>query len=156
MSIFPTRILLATDGSKESELAAKTAADLVNSTNSELHIVHVGRGYSFYELPDSPIQLREVLEVHRRRAQEVLDEQVKKVVESGATVEQAHLRMSERPDRVIVDLSEELGTGLIVMGSRGLGGIRRALLGSISDSVVHHAPCPVMVVRPEKRTAPEG
>jgi nucleotide-binding universal stress UspA family protein len=39
--------------------------------------------------------------------------------------------------------------GLIVMGSRGLGGIRRALMGSISDSVVRHAHCPVLVVREE-------
>ena len=42
MSIFPTKILLASDGSKDTELAASTAADLAKSTNSELHIVHVG------------------------------------------------------------------------------------------------------------------
>ena len=41
MSIFPTKILLATDGSEEAALAAQTAADLANRTNSELHIVHV-------------------------------------------------------------------------------------------------------------------
>jgi nucleotide-binding universal stress UspA family protein len=44
MSIFPTRILLATDGSGEAELAASTAADLANSTNSELHVVTVAPG----------------------------------------------------------------------------------------------------------------
>jgi nucleotide-binding universal stress UspA family protein len=42
MSIFPTTILLATDGSKEAELAASTAADLAERTDSELHIIHVG------------------------------------------------------------------------------------------------------------------
>jgi nucleotide-binding universal stress UspA family protein len=42
MSIFPTRILLATDGSAEAQLAATTAADLHKSTNSELHVVYVG------------------------------------------------------------------------------------------------------------------
>lgn len=51
------------------------------------------------------------------------------------------------PDKEIVRLSEELDVGLIVMGSRGLGGIRRALMGSVSDSVVRHAHCPVLVVR---------
>ena len=49
----------------------------------------------------------------------------------------------------IVGLAEEIGAGLIVLGSRGLGGIRRALMGSVSDSVVSHAHCPVMVVREE-------
>jgi nucleotide-binding universal stress UspA family protein len=54
------------------------------------------------------------------------------------------------PDTAIIDLAEELGAGLIVMGSRGLGGVMRALMGSISDSVVRHAHCPVMVVRQEE------
>jgi nucleotide-binding universal stress UspA family protein len=46
----------------------------------------------------------------------------------------------------VVSLAEELGVGLIVMGSRGHGGIRRALMGSVSASVVRHAHCPVMIV----------
>jgi Universal stress protein family len=41
MSIFPTKILWATDGSSEAELAARTAVDLGNQTNSELHVIHV-------------------------------------------------------------------------------------------------------------------
>ena len=45
-----------------------------------------------------------------------------------------------------------MGAGLIVVGSRGLGGIRRTMLGSVSDSVVRHAHCPVMVVREEEST----
>jgi nucleotide-binding universal stress UspA family protein len=49
-----------------------------------------------------------------------------------------------------VALAEELEVGLIVIGSRGRGGIQRALMGSVSDSVVRHAHCPVMVVRPQK------
>ena len=53
----------------------------------------------------------------------------------------------------IVALAEELGADLIVMGSRGLGGVRRALMGSVSDSVVRHAHCPVLVVRQEKEQA---
>ena len=44
-------------------------------------------------------------------------------------------------------LAEELDAGLIVVGSRGLGGVRRALIGSVSDSVVRHAHCQVLVVR---------
>ena len=41
MSIFPTKILLATDGSKEAQLAARSAADLAQKTSSQLHVVHV-------------------------------------------------------------------------------------------------------------------
>ena len=52
-----------------------------------------------------------------------------------------------RPDRELVHIGEEIGAGLIVMGSRGLGGVRRALIGSVSDSVIRHAHCPVLVVR---------
>ncbi len=48
-------------------------------------------------------------------------------------------------------VAEETGADLVVMGSRGLGGIRRALMGSVSDSVVRHAHCPVLVVRNEHR-----
>jgi nucleotide-binding universal stress UspA family protein len=44
MSIFPTRILLATDGSREAQLAASTAADIANTTNSELHLITVVPG----------------------------------------------------------------------------------------------------------------
>jgi nucleotide-binding universal stress UspA family protein len=49
-------------------------------------------------------------------------------------------------DAEIVDLAEEIEAGL-VLGSRGLGGVKRALMGSVSYSVVRHAHCPVLVVR---------
>jgi nucleotide-binding universal stress UspA family protein len=48
-------------------------------------------------------------------------------------------------------LAEEISAGLIVTGSRGRGGIRRALMGSVSDGVVRHAHCPVLVVREERQ-----
>jgi nucleotide-binding universal stress UspA family protein len=64
----------------------------------------------------------------------------------------SHLRMGQ-VDLEILALAEELGAGLIVMGCRGLGGVRRALMGSVSDSVVRHAHCPVLVVRQEKEQA---
>jgi nucleotide-binding universal stress UspA family protein len=52
-----------------------------------------------------------------------------------------------RPDAEIVRHAEELAAGLIVLGSRGLGPLRRAAMGSVSDSVVRHAHGPVLVVR---------
>ena len=52
-----------------------------------------------------------------------------------------------------MQVAEDIGVGLFVMGSRGLRGVRRALIGSVSDSVVRHAHCPVLVVRPEREQA---
>jgi nucleotide-binding universal stress UspA family protein len=146
MSIFPTRILLATDGSAEAQLAATTAADLAQRTNSELHVVTVGPDYPLYELIEHPAGFEDVLRANRREAKEVLEQQVKRVEESGGTVSERHLREG-RADEEIVVLAQEIGAGLIVMGSRGQGRIRRALMGSVSDSVVRHAHCPVIIVR---------
>jgi nucleotide-binding universal stress UspA family protein len=146
MSIFPTKILLATDGSTEAHLAATTAADLAKKTDSELHVVTVGPDLPIYELPEHPADFEDVLQEQRREAQAVLEQQVKRVEESGGAVNERHLREG-RADEEIVVLAQEIGAGLIVMGSRGQGRIRRALMGSISDSVVRHAHCPVTVVR---------
>jgi nucleotide-binding universal stress UspA family protein len=156
MSIFPTKILLATDGSREAQLAASTAADLASATNSELHLLSVAAGnpdpvYQIHEAGLRYETYEQALEAVKAEAQEVLDEQVRKVREAGGSVKEAHLRIGERRDRAIIHMAEELGAGLIVMGSRGLGGVRRALMGSVSDSVVRHAHCPVMIVRPEEQ-----
>lgn len=142
--VFPARILLATDGSEEAALAAQTAADLARRTDSELHAVTVTAENPYYNVGTT-----EEVERIRQEAQKVLDEQMQKVEEVGASVARAHLRVGA-VDEEIVLLAEEEGTDLIVLGSRGLGGVRRALLGSVSDSVVRHAHCPVMVVRPQK------
>ena len=157
-SIFPTKILLATDGSEQAALAAQTAADLANKTNSELHIVHVRARITphypgYYIGPEVVEEAEERERKHLdREAQRLLDTQVEQVRAAGGSVAQPHLRFG-RPDEEIVALAEELGATLIVLGSRGRGGIRRALMGSVSDSVVRHAHCPVLVVRNEKQEA---
>ena len=152
MSIFPTRILLATDGSKEAELAARTAVDIAATTNSELHMVTVTRlEYGpAYDIPESGVVQQSTYEAIERKARELLDEQVKKIKQTGGTIPQVHL-LRGYPDREIVHLADEIGAGLIVIGSRGQGGVRRALMGSVSNSVVRHAHCPVLIVREEKR-----
>ena len=157
MSIFPTKILLATDGSEEAQLALSTAVDQANSTNSELHLVTVGPwnpdpAYATHEVSFRRQTYEEVSEAIGKEAQQILNEQVKKIEEAGGSVQEAHLRRG-RKDQAIVRLAEEIGAGLIVTGSRGLGGVRRALMGSVSDSVVRHAHCPVLVVRKQKQQA---
>ena len=68
---------------------------------------------------------------------------------NGTARAEPHLLIG-RPDAAIVWLAEEIGADLVSVGSRGLGAMRRTLIGSVSDSVVRHAHCPVMVVRKEK------
>ena len=149
MSIFPTKILLATDGSEDAELARTTAMDMAISTDSELHVVTVAPGYPSYD-----VRVPEIVEQLRKQAEKILDEQVEKIERDGGKVAQKHLRIAERHRaQQIVRVAEKIGAGLIVMGSRGLGGVRRALMGSVSDSVVRHAHCPVLVVRHEKERA---
>lgn len=158
MSIFPTKILLATDGSSEAQLAASTAADLADATNSELHILSVALGnpdpvYQIHEASLRYETYEQALEAVKGEAQKLLDEQVQKIREAGGSVKEAHLTIGESRDKAIVHLADELGAGLIVMGSRGLGGMRRTLIGSVSDSVVRHAHCPVLIVRSEQQRA---
>ena len=151
MSIFPTKILLATDGSEEATLAAQTAVDVADKTNSELHVVYVGwldYDYPRYVVPDFEY-MQQIQENVEQEARKVLDAEVERVKAAGGGVVEAHLSMGS-PEAEIVKLAEDIGVGLIVMGSRGLGGIRRALIGSVSDSVVRHAHCPVLVVREEE------
>jgi nucleotide-binding universal stress UspA family protein len=152
VSIFPARILLATDGSADAELALTTAVDIAKSTDSELHVVTAGPGNPdpVYGIHGAGLQYEtyeQALEAVEREAQRVLDEQVRKVEELGGKVAGAYLSRGQRRDQAIVRRADEIGAGLIVIGSRGLGGFRRTLMGSVSDSVVRHAHCPVMVVR---------
>ena len=145
MNTLPTRILLATDGSPHAELAARTAVDLAEKIGARLHVVAVGRTFPT-AVYDVYAEARS--EDLRREAQEILDEQVRKIEEAGGSVAIAHLRMGERRDEAIVHLAEEIDADLIVIGSRGFGGMKRALMGNVADSVVRHAHCPVLVVRP--------
>jgi nucleotide-binding universal stress UspA family protein len=154
MTDFPTRILLATDGSEDAAFAARTALNLANKTGSELHVVYVEevpRRLSYSESPSLEEMIDPEFEEQMRKhaqasASRFLEEQVQKIKEAGGEIAQAHPRFG-RPYTEIVHLAEELEAGMVVVGSRGEGGVRRALLGSVSDSVVHHAHCPVLVVR---------
>jgi nucleotide-binding universal stress UspA family protein len=150
MSIFPTRILLATDGSEEARLAALRAVDIAENTDSELHMVHVGVIPTFLESYPGTLgydgKLYEQIEEESRELLRKLSWQVEA---AGGAVAGAHLRMG-MVALEIVALAKELGVDLIVMGCRGHRGIRRAIEGSISDAVIRRAPCPVLVVRSDE------
>jgi nucleotide-binding universal stress UspA family protein len=131
------------------ELARTTAIDLADNTNSELHVVTVAPGYPSYDVRNPA-----VVERLREQAEDILNAQAAKIEQEGGTAAEKHLRIAEQyRAQQIVQVAEDIGAGLNVMGSRGLGWVRRALMGSVSDSVVRYAHCPVLVVRPEKERA---
>lgn len=142
----PGRILAAVDGSRVADGAASAAVEISAATGSELHLV--------FALPTDPVAPfpfdREEWEAHnaqaRHAAREFVDGKAEEMEASGISLKDAHLVLGE-PRKEIVKLGEELEAGLIVVGSRGLGGVARALTGSVSDAVVRHAHCPVLVVR---------
>lgn len=146
MSMFPTKILLAVDGSEEAEGAARAGVDLSNKTGSELHVIYVGPLPTTMYAPESLDYMHDMAERAGRR---IMDEQMQKIKDMGGEVAEEHLVIG-RPDAHIVKVGEEMGAGLLVVGSRGIGFMRRALLGSVSESAVHHAHCPVLVVRPRE------
>ena len=148
MSVFPTKILLATDGSDEAAMAAEAAAELSKQSGSEIHVAYVLPapaqliGHHLYSA-----EMREsLLGAAEREAEAFLKERAEQLGADGGKVAETHLKSGE-PDKEILRLAEELGAGLIVIGSRGLGAVSRALMGSVSESVVRHAHCPVFVVR---------
>ncbi len=140
MTVFPSKILLATDGSKDAALAARAAVDLADKTGSELHLVH-----AWTNVPSARFEefVSARLEEEGRR---VLDEEVRRIEAAGVDFAGTHLREG-RTQEVIVDLAEEIGADLIIVGSRGVGMIERLLTDSVSEGVVHLASCPVLVMR---------
>jgi nucleotide-binding universal stress UspA family protein len=138
MSVLPERILLPTDGSEDAIRATEAASDLARRRGAELHVVHVwhdvrGFAHDFVK--------REL----RRQGQEILDEQVERIKASGGEVAKAYLR-SGRTSNEVIALCKEIDAGLLVVGSRGLGTVRRILMGSQSEEIVHHAQVPVLVL----------
>jgi nucleotide-binding universal stress UspA family protein len=140
MNRFPTKILLATDGSEDTAQAAKAAVDIAGGGGSELHLIHV---WHDVHTPHAHALVRREL---RQQGHEILDEEVKRIREIGGTVTQSHLREGRTFEKVI-ELGDELEAGLLVVGSRGHRGLRRILVGSHSEDIVHHAHRPVLVVR---------
>ena len=146
MSVLPEKILVATDGSEQAARATRTAAELAGKLGAELQGIYVGEPPVMFHP-----EMRGYTALYERTEQDarkLLEEEAERIRASGATVARSHLRMG-RPDVEILAVAEEIGAGMVVIGSRGLGGVKRALMGSKSDSVVHHAHCPVLVVRAE-------
>jgi nucleotide-binding universal stress UspA family protein len=144
-------ILLGADGSADAALAARAAVDLSNGMGLELHVAHVWQLVMSYVA--YPAGGTDLYEAYERRARDLLEQQVSEIQVLGGTVAGAHVVMNSPIDGIL-DLCEELEPGLVVLGSRGLGPVRRIFVGSVSEGVVHHAPCPVLVARGRQEAWP--
>ena len=137
------KILLAVDGSKHALHAAKVAGDLARSMNSErLRIV-----VAFAPIPSylGEPNVQAAIDARLKEADEILQTALRVV---GKIPGEIHTELIEgSPAEAIIDVANTRQSELIVMGSRGEGTLAGLLLGSTSQKVVSHAPCPVLIVR---------
>lgn len=137
------KILLAVDGSEHSLHAAKTAAELARSMDSEILRIVI----AFEPVPPylGEPNLQTAISARMNEADAILQKALDAVGEIQGDV---HTEVLEgAPAEAILDVAKTRKSDLIVMGSRGLGRLQGALLGSQSQKVVRHAPCPVLIVR---------
>lgn len=146
------KILLATDGTKHSDCAIEMIEKFDLSAGDEVRIVSVVDLtlppsidlYAGY-LPTASDLEKSALE----NAEKILESSLEKIQRSfeGKNVFVSTEALHGSPERRIVETAEEMRADLIIVGSHGYNRWERLLLGSVSDSVIHHAPCSVMVVR---------
>ena len=143
--LLPKHILVPTDLSEGAEYALAYACDLASKLDAELHLVNV-----------IGIPVTGIPELGAALTTSVIDSLVaenKKALDTIAEAHRKHVRLGKvllktgDPRDVINHCAAELGAELIVMGTHGRRGVKRALLGSVAESVVRTAPCPVLTVR---------
>jgi nucleotide-binding universal stress UspA family protein len=139
------KILVPVDFSEHSARALEMAIDLAKAFGAEIHLLHC---YQIQPLSISPYGIalpedfdREVREGAERRMDEWRAKVMLEEIEVGV-----HLS-SRFPSLQISETASEVGADLIVMGTRGLTGIKHALLGSVAERTLRLAPCPVLTVK---------
>ena len=146
------KILLTTDGTKHSEIVIETIREFDLGEGDEVMIVtvidmSVPLAIDMYAgyLPSTT----EIEKSVRENAGKVIEIAVENVASffEGKNVVVSKEVLIGSPESRIVETAEEIGADLIIVGSHGYNRWERLLLGSVSDSVVHHAPCSVFVVR---------
>jgi nucleotide-binding universal stress UspA family protein len=132
-------ILVAVDGSETSSNAAKMAIDLSKKFGANLIALHI--------VPPNLRFNKEMFDIANQNGQKIVNEVREKAVAKGVDVQTEVISDVISITKVIVDYAEENDVNLIVLGTRGISGIKRLLLGSTASGVVTYSHCPVMVVR---------
>ena len=138
-------ILVPIDFSDHSKAALESATQLAKTFGSELCLLHCYAinpgGVSPYGVSLPPTYFDEIRDAARKK----LEEWLEKVTAEG--VKARPLLSSVCPSEEISLMAEELGSDLIVMGTRGLSGFKHLMLGSVAERTLRAAPCPVLTVR---------
>lgn len=137
------KILLAVDGSEHALHAARTAADLARTVNAKEFRIVVAYDFIPPYLGEPNMQF--AIDARMEEANAILNNAVKTVGELSCETQTEMIEGSEA--EAIINVANTRASDVIVMGSRGRGRLAGLLLGSTSQTVVAHAPCPVLVVR---------
>ena len=138
-------ILVPVDFSDHASRALDMAIELAKQSNGRLHLVH---SYPIPPVMLAPYDVSIPLDFERsvrEAANKQLAAWVERVRKAGVPVESS--MTAEAPSSAIVQCAEKIGADLIVMGTRGLTGLKHVLLGSTAERTLRLAPCPVLTLR---------
>lgn len=136
-----SNILVAVDGSESASKAFRRAIYLAQKCNSKLDLVHVVQ----CEVGGDSANTFEIIEDLKDKAMKMLEEY--RIEASKNNISMQITIMQGDPAKVIIELAKTKSYDLIIMGTRGRSSFQELLIGSVSQKVMHHASCPVMVVR---------
>ncbi|HEV2193029.1 MAG TPA: universal stress protein [Nitrosopumilaceae archaeon] len=136
-----SRILVAIDGSESAKKAFEESIYLAQKCNSKLDVVHVVQ----CELGGDSATTFELIDEFKTNAEKMLDRYKIQAAKNNVLIE--IMVTQGDPAQVIIDLAKTKRYDLIIMGTRGRSTFQELLIGSVSQKVMHHASCPVMVVR---------
>jgi len=143
-----TSILVGTDGSQTATEAVRQTVELATSVGARVDIVSAYEPVSSQRLREEGEQAPEDMQwmVNQREEVDATLAEAARVAE-GAGVEYATYARRGDPADAVLDVAEEQGVDLIVVGNKGMTGAKRFLLGSVPNKVSHHAPCSVLIIR---------
>ena len=146
-----SNILVAVDGSENSDRALDFALDLAEKFSAPVTILHVSESLEMSAVPQESAAYPSNTAVIAKDLRAIENEVLTKSVEHAKTVKPdvqvtAILKEGD-PATQIVDTAKDGGFDIIVVGNRGLSKMRERLLGSVSERVLHYAPCPIVVVK---------
>ena len=138
------RILIAVDESAFAAHAADVGIELAKSLKAETAFIHVVDTSIARAAPDAGIPADKLIAMEEQEAKGLLSAFRER---AGASPPALEFLEIGKPATKIVEAAKNWPADLIVIGSHGRGGVERLLLGSVAESVVRHASCPVLVVR---------